>query len=228
MSRGVSDNDIVLGITTSAAVETAVVTKERASAYAAGGQALESLLPLVERALHGFGAPLRTVALIAVDTGPGSFTGLRIGVAFAKSLAQAAGIPIVGVSGYDVAHVARAQSFPRISVVAGKPDYYYARVQKTAASRFEFAHGQADALARALFSVTGAQVDLRSLLFAGVAGDRAKAVALLGLRQWQRGDRTDWRDVVIDYGQRPNAVVNWESRAAQGGRPRAATKHTRT
>lgn len=44
---------------------------------------------------------LRDVELYAVATGPGSFTGLRIGIATMQGLAFAAGKPLVGVSGFD-------------------------------------------------------------------------------------------------------------------------------
>ena len=44
----------------------------------------------------------RTSALVAVDVGPGLFTGLRVGVAAAKGLAQSLGIGVVGATSLDI------------------------------------------------------------------------------------------------------------------------------
>jgi tRNA threonylcarbamoyladenosine biosynthesis protein TsaB len=56
-----------------------------------------SLLPLIEEVLSAGACRLRDLDIVAVSIGPGSFTGLRIGLSVAKGLALAAGLPLVGV-----------------------------------------------------------------------------------------------------------------------------------
>jgi tRNA threonylcarbamoyladenosine biosynthesis protein TsaB len=58
----------------------------------------EVLLPALEKLLLLTGITLEQVDLLVCTTGPGSFTGVRIGVSTVKGLALATGIPIVGVS----------------------------------------------------------------------------------------------------------------------------------
>lgn len=69
---------------------------------------VESLIPLMDRTLRDAGVSLDAVTGVAVGVGPGAFTGLRVGIATATSLAVARGVPCVGVSSLDaVAHQAR-------------------------------------------------------------------------------------------------------------------------
>lgn len=56
------------------------------------------LLPAIEQLSSGLELSLTSLAAIAVVVGPGSFTGLRVGIATAKGLAIALGLPLVGVS----------------------------------------------------------------------------------------------------------------------------------
>jgi tRNA threonylcarbamoyladenosine biosynthesis protein TsaB len=66
------------------------------------GQA-ERLMPLIAESLKAAGIEPGELDLIAVTSGPGGFTGIRIGLAAARGLALAAGIPAVGVSNFAVA-----------------------------------------------------------------------------------------------------------------------------
>jgi tRNA threonylcarbamoyladenosine biosynthesis protein TsaB len=61
-------------------------------------QHVQRLLPLAAQLLDDAGLAFAQVTRIAVGTGPGTFTGLRIGVATARALAQASGAELVGVS----------------------------------------------------------------------------------------------------------------------------------
>lgn len=58
----------------------------------------EKLMPLIDSLLTSTGITLSEVSLIACDNGPGSFTGLRIGIATVKALAEVQNIPVVGIS----------------------------------------------------------------------------------------------------------------------------------
>lgn len=58
----------------------------------------ETLLPMVRDMLRGAGLTLSDMESVAVTTGPGSFTGLRIGISTVKGMCAGAGIPCVSVS----------------------------------------------------------------------------------------------------------------------------------
>ena len=60
-----------------------------------------SLMPMIERALEAAGITLGDMDAIAAVTGPGSFTGVRIGVATAKGLAHGAGLPCIAVDALE-------------------------------------------------------------------------------------------------------------------------------
>lgn len=57
----------------------------------------EGLLPLIEEVLDGAAVAFSSLSLLGVAVGPGSFTGLRIGISTAKGLAYGSDIPVVGV-----------------------------------------------------------------------------------------------------------------------------------
>lgn len=62
----------------------------------------EVLMPMIERALAAAGVAYADLDRIAVTVGPGSFTGLRVGIAAARGLAMAAARPAIGVTTTDV------------------------------------------------------------------------------------------------------------------------------
>jgi tRNA threonylcarbamoyl adenosine modification protein YeaZ len=57
----------------------------------------QELLPAVDRLLAQAGLRLRELAAVIVGTGPGAFTGLRVGLATAKTLAHELGVPVLGI-----------------------------------------------------------------------------------------------------------------------------------
>src|SRR3974390_2816555 len=63
----------------------------------ARGQA-EALMPLIERVMVEADIGFTSLDRIAVTTGPGSFTGLRVGISAARGLALATGKPAIGLT----------------------------------------------------------------------------------------------------------------------------------
>lgn len=104
----------ILALETSAKAVSAAVTEDgRLLAYGFQDTGLthsRALMPIVEAILKNAELPLQSCDAIAVAAGPGSFTGIRIGVSAAKGLAVAAEKPVVPVStlaamARNVAHV---------------------------------------------------------------------------------------------------------------------------
>lgn len=80
-------------------------------AFDAGRTHAERLMETIEQVLRDAGITLRDLSLLAVAHGPGSFTGVRIGVSTMKGLALGANLPLVGVSTLRaMAHVAPADA----------------------------------------------------------------------------------------------------------------------
>jgi tRNA threonylcarbamoyladenosine biosynthesis protein TsaB len=68
------------------------------ASWEAGQRHGETLLPALDRLLSEHDVRRSDLTAVVVGTGPGTFTGLRVGLATAKGLAHGLGIPIVGVS----------------------------------------------------------------------------------------------------------------------------------
>ena len=95
---------IVVGIDTSTRQTSVAIGTEHeilARASVVGAARQESVTPLLQDLLRRSDLTLAQVGGIAVGVGPGLFTGLRVGVETAKTLAQVAGVPIVGIAGLD-------------------------------------------------------------------------------------------------------------------------------
>jgi tRNA threonylcarbamoyl adenosine modification protein YeaZ len=72
-------------------------TLEGLTTWPAGHRHGETLLPAIGRLLGEANVRRSRIAAVVVGTGPGAFTGLRVGIATAKAAARALGVPIVGV-----------------------------------------------------------------------------------------------------------------------------------
>jgi tRNA threonylcarbamoyladenosine biosynthesis protein TsaB len=74
-----------------------------ASSHVSGGRRhAETLAPAIDFVRRQAGIELDEIGAVAVDVGPGLFTGLRVGLATAKALASALQVPMIGVSSLDL------------------------------------------------------------------------------------------------------------------------------
>jgi tRNA threonylcarbamoyladenosine biosynthesis protein TsaB len=91
----------------------------------------EALMPLLQRVMDEANLAYPDIDRVAVTTGPGSFTGLRVGIAAARGIALAAAKPIVGLStlsAYAAAHMAADDRFPVVAVIDARHSHVYMQV----------------------------------------------------------------------------------------------------
>jgi len=91
----------------------------------------EALMPLVARVMERAGLSFAALDRVAVTTGPGSFTGLRVGIAAARGIALAAGKPAIGLStlaAYAAPLVAADATLPVVAAIDARHDQVYLQV----------------------------------------------------------------------------------------------------
>jgi tRNA threonylcarbamoyl adenosine modification protein YeaZ len=91
----------------------------------------EALMPLVARVMDQAGIAFSDLDRVAVTTGPGSFTGLRVGIAAARGIALAADKPAVGLStltAYAAPHMAEDDSVPVVAAIDARHGHVYLQV----------------------------------------------------------------------------------------------------
>ena len=91
----------------------------------------EAVMPLIARVMDRAKIEFRELDRIAVTVGPGSFTGLRVGISAARGIALAAAKPAVGLStlaGFAAPHIAADDTTPVAAVVDARHDHVYLQV----------------------------------------------------------------------------------------------------
>ena len=107
-----------LGVFSAAALQSGRVL---AAVEIPGSRALEEGLAAVSAVLDRAGIKSPQIDRIGVGTGPGSFTGVRIAISYAKALAQGWNRPLAGVGSFDALEWGiEASSMPMLAVVRGR------------------------------------------------------------------------------------------------------------
>lgn len=91
----------------------------------------EALMPLIARVMQQADLPFQALDRIGVTTGPGSFTGLRVGIAAARGIALAAGKPAFGLStlaAFAAPHIAADESVGITVAIDARHQHVYMQV----------------------------------------------------------------------------------------------------
>jgi len=91
----------------------------------------EALVPLIAQVMAQAGVAYTALDRIAVTTGPGSFTGLRVGLSAARGIALAAGKPVVGLTtltAFAAPLVSENAGAPIITAIDARHDHVYYQV----------------------------------------------------------------------------------------------------
>jgi tRNA threonylcarbamoyladenosine biosynthesis protein TsaB len=91
----------------------------------------EALMPMIARVLDRSKLEFAALDRIAVTVGPGSFTGLRVGIAAARGIALAAGKPAIGLStlaAFAAPFIAADDTLPVVVAINARHDHVYLHV----------------------------------------------------------------------------------------------------
>lgn len=167
---------LILAIDTALdACAAAVLDTERSQLIANESHAMkrghaEALMPLIARVMKESGLSFPELDRIAATTGPGSFTGLRVGLSAARGIALAAGKPAVGVTtlaAYAAPIVSESGQHPVISAIDARHDHVY----------FQAVGGNGSPLIRPKLASIAEALDASRLGAPHLVGNAAKILA---------------------------------------------------
>jgi tRNA threonylcarbamoyladenosine biosynthesis protein TsaB len=230
---------IVVGIETSTPQTSVAIGGEQgilAQMSVAGRSRQEAAAPALQQLLRWSGIELDRVGGVAVGIGPGLFTGLRVGVATAKTLAQVLAIPIVGLTSLDVLASAVRHTPRRIcAVIDGRRGEVfwslYEPVPGGVLRATDHAVAKPDHLVAELLTVTGdvllvgdgailyryeierelgGRVEFASAIH---AHPQAASLVELAAPRFLREEHDRLFDVVPVYLRKSDAEIAWDQRA---------------
>ncbi|HWR72941.1 MAG TPA: tRNA (adenosine(37)-N6)-threonylcarbamoyltransferase complex dimerization subunit type 1 TsaB [Nitrospirota bacterium] len=192
----------------------------------------ERLMSTVDRVLSDTGIKVADLNGFAVSIGPGSFTGLRIGLAAVKGLALATNKPVTAVSTLKgLAWNLPYSRYPVCPLLDARKKEVYAAiyrfgenglVQEMEESVLSLGELAGRVKERTIFTGEGShlfQDGIRSLFGeravfapASAMAPSAASIAGIGMMQLNDGDRADPDSLTPQYIRRPEAEVAWEKR----------------
>lgn len=202
---------------------------------ARGSHHVEILTPAIEFTCKQARVEMREISCVAIDIGPGLFTGLRVGVAAAKAIAMALRVPMVGLSSLDLlAFPVRVCSRLIVPVIDGRRgEVFWAMYRQVAGGvqrLTEYQVSTPDDLAAELqarkelallvgdgaLRYEDAFRDLDSVELGTVGNKYPSAAALVELAQPKalREEFVQPSELEVLYLRKSDAEVNWEIREA--------------
>ena len=199
-----------------------------------GRRHAETLVPAIEFVCTQSGIELDEISVVAVDVGPGLFTGMRVGLASAKAIAQALRIPMIGITSLDLlAFPCRQTNRVIVPVIdARKGEVFYAMYRQVPGGVQQVAEPAvgpvedlvADLMARSqdVLLVGDGAVRYRDEILEGfhceIGGDAHPSAAPLVQLAHARALREEWvnpREIEPGYLRAPDPQINWSTRAAR-------------
>jgi tRNA threonylcarbamoyladenosine biosynthesis protein TsaB len=233
---------LVLGIETSTRQTTVALGNEQGivagTLLARGRPSHEAVIPSLQHLLRWSDLPLSAIGGVAVGLGPGLFTGMRVGIASARTLAQALSLPIVGMASLDVlafpARYSRRLICAAIDAKRGEVFFaFYRPVPGGVARETDFRVAPPDRLLAELearredvlvvgggglvyrrhLERAGSHIEFAS---AALASPSASALVELAIPRFEREDFDRLYDVKPLYMRKSDAEIAWDQRRRAG------------
>ncbi|MCX6834413.1 MAG: tRNA (adenosine(37)-N6)-threonylcarbamoyltransferase complex dimerization subunit type 1 TsaB [candidate division Zixibacteria bacterium] len=181
------------------------------------------LLKKIDDLLSSAGLAIRDLQAIVISLGPGSFTGLRIGLAAVKGIAVARDIPIVGVTLFEVAALCLKSSEgpAHVLVPSRKGEFYVGTFRDGAVRESDISVVEEDNLVARVGSDRVYTIGYDPLALAeGMPGLKARLldydagdVLQVGLEKLNRGEKSDLASLEPVYLQKAIAEIRFDQKS---------------